>query len=191
MKISLSALLLVLVLAAACAEPASSPNRPASMAGSLAAAQSSPLSATMRFGNDTVGSNFPTPSGHDQSGHARDNLIPRTVVIDQGGTVTFELAGRVHQVGIFADGTKVEDVIRTGAQNKPGCPAAPQAKFISGAANPTTFVAVTGDPLCDNTKPDVAIQSYTFADPGKYLVICMFIPHLDLGMYGWVVVRDR
>jgi plastocyanin len=177
----------LLVIAVACSQSAPSPTGSVPAGGSFAVGNNTPLSATIRFGNDGVGSGFPTPSGHDQSGHARDNLIPRTVVIDKGGTVTFQMAGPVHQVGIFADGTEVEDVIRTGAQTKPGCPPAP---FISGAANPTTFVAVTGDPLCDNTKPNVPTQSYTFQNPGTYLVICMFIPHLDLGMYGWVIVRE-
>ena len=185
MRIRWSVLLLFLVLAVACAQPAS-PTGGGSATGSVSA--STPLSATIRFGNDTVGSPFPTPTGHDQSGHARDNLIPRTVVIETGGTVTFVLGGGVHQVGIFADGTKPEDVIRTGAATKPGCPPAP---YISGAANPDTFIAVTGDPLCDNTRANVPVQSYTFQNPGKYLVICMVIPHLDLAMYGWVIVKDR
>ena len=187
MNIRSSVLSLLVVLAVACSQSAPSPTSSASTGGSPSVGNNSPLSATIRFGNDTVGSNFPTPSGHDQSGHARDNLIPRTVVIDKGGTVTFQMGGGVHQVGIFADGTRPEDVIRTGAQTKPGCPPFP---YISGAANPTTFVAVTGDPLCDSTTPNVPTQSYTFQNPGTYLVICMFIPHLDLGMYGWVVVRE-
>ena len=191
MNIRSSALMLVVVLSAACSQSAPSPTGPAPADGSVAADSSSPLSATIRFGNDSVGSGFPTPTGHDRSGHARDNLIPRTVVIDKGGTVTFQMGGGVHQVGIFADGTRPEDVIRAGAQKKPGCPSAPSAAYISGAANPSTFIAVTGDPLCDNTKPNVPTQSYTFENPGTYLVICTFIPHLDLGMYGWVVVRDR
>ena len=188
MNIRASALILFLLLAISCAQPSSSPTSPASTGGSATANQSSPLSATIRFGNDTVGSNFSTPSGHDQSGHARDNLIPRTVVIDAGGTVTFEMGGPVHQVGIFADGTQVADIIRTGMTAKPGCPG---PNYISGAANPTTFIAVTGAPLCDTSTADVPSQSYTFQTPGKYLVICMFNPHLNLGMYGWVVVRDR
>ena len=188
MNVRSSALILVVVIAAACSESTPAPTGPTPAVGGAAADSSSPLSATIRFGNDSVGSGFPTPSGHDQSGHARDNLIPRTVVIDKGGTATFQLGGGAHQVGIFSDGTRPEDVIRAGAQTKPGCPPAP---YISGAANPSTFVAVTGDPLCDNTKPNVPTQSYTFDNPGTYLVICTFIPHLDLGMYGWVVVRDR
>lgn len=188
MNVRSSALLLFIALAISCAQPGSSPTSPASTSGSSAISQDSPLSATIRFGNDTVGSPFPTPSGHDMSGHARDNLIPRTVVIDKGGTVTFVMGGRVHQVGIFADGTEPEDVIRAGATTKPGCPPAP---YISGASNPSTFIAVTGAPLCDNTATDEPTQSYTFDTPGRYLVICTFIPHLDLAMYGWVIVRDR
>ena len=70
MRVRYSTLVLVLVFAASCAQPGSSPTAPASAGGSLAAGQSSPLGATVRFGNDTVGSGFPTPSGHDQSGHA-------------------------------------------------------------------------------------------------------------------------
>jgi plastocyanin len=33
--------------------------------------------------------------------------------------------------------------------------------------------------------------SYTFTEPGRYLVICTFFPHFNVGMYGWVVVRAR
>jgi plastocyanin len=186
MKVRSSMLFLTLLVASACAQPGSSPTSPGSAGGSLAASTGS--SATIRFGNDTVGSGFPTPLGHDQSGHARDNLIPRTVVIDKGGTVTFEMGGPVHQVGIYADGTKPEDVVRAGAVHKaPPCPQAPPAVYITGAGDPN-FIAVAGQPRCSG---GAATQSYTFNTPGTYLVICMFIPHLDLGMYGWVEVRDR
>ena len=125
-------LLLVLALAAACSQPGSSPS-PTAPGASLAAGSSSPQSATVRFGNDTVGSKFPPPSGHDQSGHGRDNLIPRTVVIDQGGTVRFEIAGPVHQVSIYKDGTTVDEVSRAGAAPKAGCGPAP---FIPGTGDP-------------------------------------------------------
>ena len=30
-----------------------------------------------------------------------------------------------------------------------------------------------------------------FDEPGKYLVICAFLPHFEVQMYGWVIVRDR
>jgi plastocyanin len=32
---------------------------------------------------------------------------------------------------------------------------------------------------------------YTFHAPGRYLVICAFLPHFEVGMYGWVEVRGR
>jgi plastocyanin len=176
------AILLAVALAAACAQPGSAPSSPSSSGGSLAL--NTPLAATVRFGNDTVGSKFPPPSGHDNSGHGRDNLIPRTTVIDQGGTVTFVLGGPVHQVGIYADGTKPEQVSRAGAAPKAGCPPVP---FVTGAGDPN-LVAILDDPPCAGGDWSV---SYTFPNPGRYLVICTFIPHLDMAMYGWVEVRAR
>ena len=176
------AILLPFVVAAACAQPGSAPSSPSSAGGSLNA--STPLEATVRFGNDGVGSTFPPNANHDKSGHARDNLIPRTTVIDQGGTVKFVLGGPVHQVGIYADGTTPEEVSRVGAAPKAGCPGAP---YVSGAGDPN-LVAVLGQPICAGGAAEV---SYTFPNPGRYLVICMFIPHLDLAMYGWVEVRAR
>ena len=48
-------------------------------------------SATVLFGNDDVGSPFPPITGHDQSGNGKFNLIPRTVTIAAGGTVTYDI----------------------------------------------------------------------------------------------------
>ena len=32
--------------------------------------------------------------------------------------------------------------------------------------------------------------SFTFTEPGRYLVICTFLPHFaDAQMYGWVIVK--
>ena len=114
-----------IAIASACSQSGSLPAGPSALGGSTEAGVSSPLSATVRFGNDSVGSKFPTPSGHDNSGHARDNLIPRTAVIDQGGTVTFVMGGPVHQVAIYDDGTTPEQVSRQATILKPKCPPAP------------------------------------------------------------------
>ena len=181
MRIRLQVVALAVVLAVACGQPGSSPSSPTAVTESGAA--NNPLAATVRFGNDTVGSKFPPPSGHDQSGHGRDNLIPRTAVIDQGGTVTFVVGGPVHQVGIYKDGTEVDQVIRAGGP-KAGCGPAP---FVSGATDPN-LITVLGQPPCAGGATSV---SYTFNTPGRYLVICMFIPHLNVGMYGWVEVRAK
>ena len=94
-RVRVPILLLALAIAGACSQPGSMPAGPSALGGTTEAGSNSPLSARVRFGNDTVGSGFPTPSGHDNSGHARDNLIPRPAVIDQGGTVTFVMGGPV------------------------------------------------------------------------------------------------
>jgi plastocyanin len=179
-----SVLLVAFAFAVACSQTGSAPSSPSAGGGSLAAGASSPLSATVRFGNDSVGSKFPPASGHDQSGHGRDNLIPRTVVIDQGGTVTFVMGGPVHQVGIYDDGTRPEEVSRAGAAPIAGCPPVP---YVTGAGDPN-LVAILGLPPCGGGQMSV---QHTFNTPGRYLVICTFIPHLDAAMYGWVEVRAR
>jgi len=140
-----------------------------------------PMSATVAFGQPDTGSPFPPPSGHDQSSHAKDNLVPRTVVIGQGGTVTFDLSGpgrAVHQVAIYPDGTEPGDVDTAALAPPPaGCPPVP---LIAGGN-------VLEPPPCagGSTSP-----SYTFTEPGRYLVICTFLPHfVDAQMYGWVIVK--
>lgn len=180
-----TAVALVLGLSMACAQQGSTPPNPIAPTGSLSSQGGgpSPLSATVQFGLPNVGSPFPPPSGHDQSSHAKDNLVPRTVVVASGGTVTFNLpAGSVHQVAIYDDGTKPQDIdtsILTGGGA--GCPPVP---LIDDSSN---RLAVLGAQPCAGgpTSP-----SYTFADPGRYLVICTFVVHfVEFQMYGWVVVN--
>ena len=60
----------------------------------------------MQFGKADVGSNYPPDPPHDQSAHAKDDIVPRTVVIERGGTVTFDIPAAVHQIGIYAPGTE-------------------------------------------------------------------------------------
>jgi plastocyanin len=33
-------------------------------------------------------------------------------------------------------------------------------------------------------------RQYTFNTPGRYLVICAFLPHFNINMYGWVIVKE-
>ena len=87
------------------------------------------LSATVQFGNPNGGSGFPPNPPHDQSAHAADNLIPRTVVIDRGGTVTFKTFG-VHQVAIYDNGVQPGDVDTTDVVlTDSGCPKGPPPNF--------------------------------------------------------------
>jgi plastocyanin len=164
-----------------------SPSRPSSLGGentgALAATGGLPLTATVAFGNPDSGSPFPPPSGHDQSSHAKDNLIPRTVVIARGGTVTFDLSGpgrAIHQVAVYPDGTDPADVDITAlAPPPPGCPPVPLI------ADPDGIILAPQPCAGGTTSP-----SHTFDKPGKYLVICTFLPHFaDVQMYGWVIVK--
>lgn len=137
------------------------------------------LAATIQFGQTDVGSPFLPSADHDQSSHAKDNLVPRTVVIDRGGTVTFDVPAGVHQIAIYAPGKRPEDI------------------------NTASLVALCPGQtprLINDTNGRVALithacgsawqAQYTFNTPGRHLVICAFLPHFDVGMYGWVEVRD-
>jgi plastocyanin len=177
--------LLAVSLAVACSQQGSIPSTPAApTAGLDAQGGTGALAATMNFGLDTIGSPFPPPSGHDQSGHARDNLVPRTVVIDTGGTVTFRMGvSGVHAVAIYNPGKEPKDV-NTGILAPPpaGCPPVPLID------DPVNRLVELSTQVCAGGSP---APSHTFTQPGKYLVICTFLPHFNVGMYGWVVVRDR
>jgi plastocyanin len=181
------AVLAAVVLAAGCSQ---SPSRPSDAGGAAAAADQDarggglPLSATVAFGRPDTGSPFPPPQGHDQSSHAKDNLVPRTVVIAKGGTVTFDLSGAgraVHQVMVFPDGTEPGDVDITALRpsTTPPCPPVPLI------ADPDGIVLAPQPCAGGTTSP-----SHTFDQPGRYLVICAFLPHFaDFQMYGWVIVK--
>lgn len=181
---SIVSVLAGLAAIAACSQ---SPSRPSSVtadqSGSLAATGGLPLTATIEFGRPDSGSPFPPPSGHDQSSHATDNLVPRTVVIARGGTVTFDLSGpgrAIHQVAVYPDGTDPGDVDITAlAPPAAGCPPVPRI------ADPDGIVLAPQPCAGGSTSP-----SYTFATPGRYLVICTFLPHFaEFQMYGWVIVK--
>lgn len=185
MKPLFCALIVVAAMAAgSCVQQNSAPSSPTlDGSGASRLAVKLDLSATIEFGRDDLGSPFPPPSGHDESGHSRDSLFPNEVVIDKGGTVTFVMgASGVHEVAIYQPGTKPGD-INTNLLDAPaaGCPPVP---IIN---DPNNRVAIF-DQVCEGGP---SAPTYTFGTPGRYLVICTFLPHFQVGMYGWVTVRDR
>lgn len=148
----------------------------------FAAVGDPPDTATMQFGKD-VGSPFPPPDDHDESTHAKDSIVPREVVISQGGTVTFNIVGSAaHQVAIYQPGTKAADIDVTSLTNGGvGCPPVPLINDQVG------LIAVLGDQPCAGGPLS---PSFTFNEPGRYLIICKFLPHFaDNDMYGWVRVK--
>ncbi len=176
----------VILMAVSCQQsPGSNPGLSASLQSSLGVQPSAlTLSATLDFGRDDLGSPFPPPSGHDQSGHSRDSLFPQEVVIDKGGTVTFVMgASGVHEAAIYAPGTSPGDINATLLD--PPAPTCPPVPTIN---DPNHRIAIVSDQMCEGGSP---APSYTFTEPGRYLVICTFLPHFQERMWGWVTVRDR
>ncbi len=142
-----------------------------------------PLSATVTFGKD-VGSPFPPDSGHDRSDHARDSMKPRNVVISAGGTVTFNI-GVFHRVAVYAAGTRPEDIDESATVDLTS------PFFIPGFVidDPNGRLAVAW-PNAGELFLTPTSWSFTFAAPGKYLIICTTLPHFaDAAMYGWVDVK--
>jgi hypothetical protein len=138
-------------------------------------------SATVRFGNDDVGSTFPPITDHDASGNGKFNLIPRTVTIAEGGSVTYDILVRFgfHEPKVYDVGTTPDDI-------DVQLPIA-QNLFINEdegliASGPRVGAAVG---TATWTTP-----AGTFDEPGRYLVLCNFAPHFaEFGMYGWVEVK--
>lgn len=153
---------------------------PPTMTPSMAPAANTALEATIEFGQSDVGSPFPASAQHDESANAKDNLVPREVVIDAGGTVTFVVPAGVHQIAIYSPGKNPQDV--NTASLIPFCPGT-TPRIIN---DPVDRLALVTRP-CNSAWQ----LQYTFDTPGRHLVICAFLPHFQIGMYGWVEVRER
>lgn len=148
-----------------------------------------PGNAVISFGRDDVGSPFPPPSGHDQSGHARDRLRPSTAIIRAGGSVTFEM-GTFHQVAIYDQGVGTGDIDASATVDLTAPPPAPPGTviipnfIIDDAAGRLALSDFSFAPMTWTSPPG------TFDVPGRYLVICTVVPHfLGANMYGWVIVK--
>ena len=154
--------------------------RPASVLSAVA----DRMTATVQFGQTNVGTTFPPTSGHDRSAHAIDNMVPRTVVIDKGGTVTFNTIG-VHVIAIYAPGTEPDDIDTSILSPTPtDCPKPGGAPLLID--DPENRVKLFAEP-CGGPRT----VKHTFEEPGRYLVICAFLPHFQVQMWGWVEVKDR
>ncbi|HXW05600.1 MAG TPA: plastocyanin/azurin family copper-binding protein [Vicinamibacterales bacterium] len=185
------------VMAAACSQSGSTGPSPLAVTGDVARVEGqggrAPSSAVIQFGQVNVGSPF-QPSEHDQSAHAVDNLVPRTVVIRVGGTVTFNLPVSIHQIRIYKPGTDPEDINTAFPSNTTlaafaGCGAPLPDDLVNAPLvinDPTNLEAAYPVPCLT---PNQVVE-HTFTTAGKYLVICAFLPHFNVGMYGWVEVKE-
>ncbi|MBA3440505.1 MAG: hypothetical protein H0T92_11610 [Pyrinomonadaceae bacterium] len=96
--------------------------------------------------------------------------------------MNFIIAG-LHQVLIYDDGTKPED-INTSLIAPPPPPPLPQVPLI---ADPNRRIYRGPDPRVLLPVID-RVEVVHFAEPGTYLVICGVLPHFQEGMYGYVKV---
>jgi plastocyanin len=139
----------------------------------------------IRFGANEHGSPFDPAEGHDRSSQAKDVLIPRTVVIPVGGQVEFEI-DPFHRVNIYKAGTSPDDI--------------DVSKLIDFSSGPVFIPKfVIDDPnnrIVQGPAFNFAIEQTwttpvgTFNTPGRYLVMCSFLPHFAANdMYGWVIVQ--
>jgi plastocyanin len=139
----------------------------------------------VKFGMNEHGSPFDPAAGHDHSSQAKDLLIPRTVVISAGGQVEFEI-DPFHRVNVYRAGTAPDDIDVSKLIN-----------FVSGPVFIPNFVI--DDPtnrIAQSPPFQFAIDQTwttpvgTFNTPGRYLVMCNFLPHFVANdMYGWVIVK--
>ena len=139
----------------------------------------------VKFGQNEHGSPFNPAIQHDHSSQAKDLLIPRTVVIPVGGQVTFEI-DPFHRVNIYRPGTVPGDI--------------DVSKLIDFQSGPVFIPKFVIDDPTNRIAQGPAFQFAidqtwttplgTFNAPGRYLVMCSFLPHFAQNdMYGWVIVQ--
>jgi hypothetical protein len=182
MRNRLSVVSLCGVLVASCGDQ---PLEPASLSSdvdgiAVAAARSGPpMSVTVEFGRNALGTDFFPPGEHDASFHAKDAIRPRAIVIAAGGTVDFVVAS-FHKPALYEPGIEPEDI---------------DTSLLEDAGAPFPFPPVINDPAGRIARRPLnlgapVVWSQTFPEPGRYLVICEVLPHFAVAkMYAWVVVK--
>jgi hypothetical protein len=107
-------------------------------------------------------------------------LIPFETKIKAGGTINFIISG-FHLVTVYGPGTEFEDINGSLTAAIPGAPAG--------------FPPVVNDPanrvyrgLSPFGLPQDRIEAVNFAEPGRYLAVCTFVPHFIDRMFGYIRV---
>jgi hypothetical protein len=136
-----------------------------------------PVSVTVSFG---AGLNTAQPGNP-----ANHHVLPGRIHVKAGGVVNFAVAG-FHQIFIYTPGKRPGDVIPN---------ADPMALFINDtqdlyyqgilpAGGPPPGIPATTNPSNAVNR----IESVSFSEPGRYLVICNVAPHFADGMWAWIIV---
>jgi plastocyanin len=135
------------------------------------------------------------------------HVIPDTVRVNVGDVVNFAVAG-LHFIRVYGDGVKIADVKavipnecevnpvppatfppQCGAPPVPVVPAGNLSVYYQGV-NP--FVSPQpGPPFAQPSAATNRIETVSFLQPGRYLVICAVLEHFNDQMYAWIEVRPR
>ena len=139
--------------------------------------------ATMSFGAwltnaDPPVDRFPPPGGNTRTQN-HHGVMPYNVTIKAGGSVNFVISG-IHLILVYAPGATIESIDATLIEfaNLPAFPG-----FINDPAN-RLYRGL--DPRAP--APLDRVEVVTFAEPGRYLVVCGLVPHFLANMAGYVNV---
>jgi plastocyanin len=146
---------------------------------------------------------------------ANHHVIPDTVRVNVGDVVNFAVAG-LHIIRVYGNGVKLSDV-KAAIPDECEVNPVPPATFPAtcGPAGlppvvppgiPPLAVYYQGiNPLATPPPPPPAgppafvlpssatnrVETVSFLEPGRFLVICAVLPHFNDKMYAWIEVRPR
>jgi plastocyanin len=106
-------------------------------------------------------------------------VIPYNVTIKAGGSVSFIISG-LHLLLVYGPGTTMESIDSSLVEF-----AVPNV-FPGFINDPTNRIYRGLDPRAP--APLDRVEVVTFAEPGRYLVVCGILSHFQANMSGWVNV---
>ena len=146
----------------------------------FAADDEGPVAVTVSFGSGLNTAQPGNPANH--------HVLPGTIHVRTGGVVNFNVAG-FHQIFVYNPGKGPEDVVPnanqaalfiddlTGLYYRGILPAGGPPPGIPATTNPSNAVN--------------RLESVSFSEPGRYLVICNVAPHFRDGMWAWIIVTGN
>jgi hypothetical protein len=107
-------------------------------------------------------------------------LIPFEATVKAGGTVNFIISG-FHLIGVYGPDVDFEDINGTLTAPLPGAPmAVPPA--VNDPVN-RIYRGLNPFPL-----PQDRVEAVNFGVPGRYVAVCLFLPHFNDRMFGYIRV---
>jgi plastocyanin len=188
----------------------------AALSGADTLADSKARVVTVAFGPGLNTAPLAGPSGPENH-----HIVPNRIEIDAGDVIEFVFAGfhqiRVYQKGVklsdvidllpppCRDNATLPACIASGfpfpllpsdsdGDTQPDLPVyyegiSPIVAPLPVTINPTTMAQQVVLP--SRSAAQNRSETVSFPEPGRYLVICAVIPHLNDKMYAWVVVKNR